>query len=309
MEETFAVKNQGLENFLIYWIKNVSLADQEALAVLREYRIPMIEPIEIIEEGDRTGFQYNIAYKATLRKYLMQPAGKAEVLKIFETCIEAFKFLETHKLERNHLVLNLDYVFVDFVTRELSFLYVPEKNFSFQQQEWEKSSSVKDENVRTFLKELLININYKEETDILYIAKLMLFLSKHQKLETEDLEKLVWNLKGTPSSYLKPLRMEEKKPIPVLMRTRNQEQIVIDKEIFRIGKSETDSDYVIEENEAISRLHAVICKKNGACYIKDHDSTNFTYVNGMILKGEKEQLLVKGTKISLADEEFVFDLI
>ena len=60
---------------------------------------------------------------------------------------------------------------------------------------------------------------------------------------------------------------------------------------------------------AISRVHAIIHKRDGACYIKDNDSTNNTYVNGTILKGEKEQLLMKGMKISLADEEFIFELL
>ena len=104
-------------------------------------------------------------------------------------------------------------------------------------------------------------------------------------------------------------RSSEKKPTPVLIRMKNQEKIIINKNVFRIGKSKTDADYTVEDNVAISRVHAIIHKRDGACYIRDNDSTNNTYVNGNILKGDNEQLLIKGTKVSLADEEFIFDLV
>ena len=122
----------------------------------------------------------------------------------------------------------------------------------------------------------------------------------------------------TPSGNLKePLktkrglfqRTADKKPVPALIRTKNQEKIIVNKNVFRIGKSKTDVDYTVEDNVAISRVHAIIHKRDGVCYIKDNDSTNNTYVNGVILKGEKEQLLMKGMKISLADEEFIFELL
>ena len=389
MEEIFEVKNHGLENFLIYWVKEKADVETKTVAALRGSHAVIIEPLEEIEEAGQYGFQYNIAYKATLRKYLMQTMGKSEVLKLLETVIEAFRFLKNKGIDEKYLYLNLDYIFVDFVTRDISFLCIPENR--------ELSGN---KCLRAFLQELFMSIVYKEEEDIYYIAKLVLYLSNNRCIEVENFEELVVSLKEakivqskpqptisktpaaplpsvspvqsypssivsrsvpgreemvqgnqprpikletakpapsgslavhkeigehdettvllTPSGNLKePLknkkglfqRVVDKKPVPTLIRIKNQEKIVINKNVFRIGKSRADADYALEDNAAISRIHAVIHKRDGACYIRDNDSTNNTYVNGMILKGEKEQLLLKGMKISLADEEFMFELL
>lgn len=392
MEDIFEVKNHGLENFLIYWVQDKKDIEAKAVSTLKGNHSAIVEALEEVEEEGKCGFQYNIAYKATLRKYLMQAMGKPEVLKLLETIIEAFQFLKNKGIEEKYLYLNLDYIFVDFVTRDISFLCIPENR------ELEGNKSL-----REFLKELLMSISYKEEEDIYYIAKLVVYVSNNRCIEVENFEELVLSLKEakviqsqpqvtsakpvvppaspippipptsnfnkpvvspvvsgreetlqgsqpkpikleaakpapsgslaahsqigehdettvltTPSGNLKePLktkrglfqRTADKKPTPALIRTKNQEKIIVDKNVFRIGKSKTDVDYTVEDNVAISRVHAIIHKRDGACYIKDNDSTNNTYVNGMILKGEKEQLLMKGMKISLADEEFIFELL
>lgn len=386
MEDIFEVKNHGLENFLIYWSKDKENIEAKAVDIIKGSHPAIIEAFEEVEEEGKYGFQYNIAYKATLRKYLMQTMGKAEVLKLLETIIEAFQFLKNKGVEEKYLYLNLDYIFVDFVTRDISFLCIPENR-----------ELVGNRSLREFLKELLMSIIYKEEEDIYYIAKLVVYISNNRCIEVENFEELVLSLKeakmiqsqpqvtisqpavpptpplsnfhtpAAPSmvprreetvqgSQPKPIKLEaakpapsgslaahpeigehdettvlttpsgnlkepsktkrglfqravEKKPTPALIRTRNQEKIIINKNVFRIGKSKTDVDYSVEDNVAISRVHAIIHKRDGACYIKDNDSTNNTYVNGTILKGEKEQLLMKGMKISLADEEFIFELL
>lgn len=386
MEDIFEVKNHGLENFLIYWVKDKRDIEAKAIDVIRGNHSAIIEDLEEVEEEGKYGFQYNIAYKATLRKYLMQTMGKAEVLKLLGTIIEAFQFLKNKGVEEKYLYLNLDYIFVDFVTRDISFLCIPENR-----------ELPGNRSLREFLKELLMSITYKEEEDIYYIAKLVIYVSNNRCIEVENFEELVLSLKEakmiqsqpqvtiaktavpptppkpvfrtpaaspmvpreeetvlgsqpkpikleaakpapsgslaahaeigehdettvltTPSGNLKePLKTKrgffqravDKKPTPALIRTKNQEKIIINKNVFRIGKSKTDVDYTVEDNVAISRVHAIIHKRDGACYIKDNDSTNNTYVNGVIIKGEKEQLLMKGMKISLADEEFIFELL
>lgn len=364
MEDIFEVRNHGLENFLIYWTRDKKNIEEKTVDMVKESDSAIIEALEEIEEEGKYGFQYNIAYKATLRKYLLQTMGKQQVLKLLETIIEAFQVLKNKGLDEKYLYLNLDYIFVDFVTRDISFLCIPEN-----------TELTGNRRLREFLKELLMTITYKEEEDIYYIAKLVLYISNNRCMDMENFEELVLSLKevkitqGRPvvspvtsfaaATVLRPaLRKEEeenqtggikieaakpmpsanlisysqagehdettvltmpsgnlrefsleKKPLPVLIRTKTRERIVINKNMFRIGKSKSDTDYALEDNIAVSRVHAVIYKREGACYIKDNDSTNNTYVNGRILKGEKEQLLLKGTKISLADEEFIFELL
>ncbi len=96
------------------------------------------------------------------------------------------------------------------------------------------------------------------------------------------------------------------KPVPHIVRKNTGEAINITKPEFTIGKSKTKADYAIENNTAISRVHCIIVQRDGVNYIKDNNSTNHTYVNGVELEPGKEVLLKNKTVIQLGDEEFTF---
>ena len=71
------------------------------------------------------------------------------------------------------------------------------------------------------------------------------------------------------------------RPIPHFVRKSTGEIINITKPEFIIGKSKTKADYAIENNSAISREHCIVIQRDGVNYIKDNNSTNHTYVNGV----------------------------
>ena len=96
------------------------------------------------------------------------------------------------------------------------------------------------------------------------------------------------------------------RPIPHFVRKSTGEIINITQPEFIIGKSKTKADYAIENNSAISREHCIIIQHDGVNYIKDNNSTNHTYVNGVELQPGKEVLLKHKTEVRLGDEEFTF---
>ena len=96
------------------------------------------------------------------------------------------------------------------------------------------------------------------------------------------------------------------KPVPHLVRVKTGEIINITKSEFSIGKSESKADYTITDNTAVSRVHCIIVQKNGVNYIKDNNSTNHTYLDGVELEPGKEVLLKNKTTVKMGDEEFTF---
>lgn len=100
----------------------------------------------------------------------------------------------------------------------------------------------------------------------------------------------------------------EKAAFPYLIRESTQETISVNKPFFLIGKDGSDCDYLISNNNAISRNHVDIITRNRRYYIIDHNSTNKTYVDDRVIPAEKEVELFSGTRIKLANEEFVFYL-
>lgn len=96
------------------------------------------------------------------------------------------------------------------------------------------------------------------------------------------------------------------KPMPYLIRTKNNEKIILDKPVFRIGKEKSFVDYFIRDNSAISRSHAHIITRDGEYFIQDTNSTNHTYVDGQMIPSSVDIRITHGTNIRLADEEFEF---
>ena len=93
---------------------------------------------------------------------------------------------------------------------------------------------------------------------------------------------------------------------PYLIRKKNGERIPIDKDEFKIGKIPGMADYLLADNPAVSRMHAIIHKIDGSYYICDNYSTNSTFLNGEQLEPGKNYILLNGVRINFANDEFTY---
>lgn len=96
---------------------------------------------------------------------------------------------------------------------------------------------------------------------------------------------------------------------PYLFRQKNGEKIAINRPVFRIGKEPSFVDYLISDNGAVSRSHANFIIRDGMCYVADTNSTNHTYVNGVMIPSNVETALKDGDLVRLANEEFQFRIV
>jgi hypothetical protein len=98
------------------------------------------------------------------------------------------------------------------------------------------------------------------------------------------------------------------KGVRMLKSTRRQsgdEDIFLNKDDFIIGRLADHVDYVLE-NTAVGKLHAQVLFRNGACYIKDLNSVNGTFINGNRIDSNKEYELKENDRVLLANSEFVY---
>lgn len=111
------------------------------------------------------------------------------------------------------------------------------------------------------------------------------------------------------TTVLSAYHMQENPQVrPYLLRVKNNEKILLNKPVFRIGKEKSYVDYFVGDNTAISRSHANIISRDNGYFIMDTNSTNHTYVNGTMIQSNEEIRLMEGTKIRLANEDFEFHL-
>ena len=95
-------------------------------------------------------------------------------------------------------------------------------------------------------------------------------------------------------------------PLPYLLRKYDGSKIIINKELFKIGKEERYADYRIIDNAAVSRMHAEIKCENGVYTVTDQDSMNHTYVNKDMAGAYVPVEIHSGDIISFADDEYIF---
>jgi serine phosphatase RsbU (regulator of sigma subunit)/pSer/pThr/pTyr-binding forkhead associated (FHA) protein len=93
----------------------------------------------------------------------------------------------------------------------------------------------------------------------------------------------------TPELYVKPLHGEPYR-------------FALDKDVITIGRSKKN-DLVLPD-QWLSRIHAEIRRENGRHYIRDLDSRNGTYVNGMRLS--ERVPLQNGDVVTLGDQQIRF---
>lgn len=96
--------------------------------------------------------------------------------------------------------------------------------------------------------------------------------------------------------------------VPYLIRAKNNEKIMLNKPVFRIGKEKSYVDYFIGDNTAISRSHVNIVTRGDEYYVLDTNSTNHTFINGEMIQSNVEIQISHGDKIRLANDEFEFKL-
>lgn len=108
----------------------------------------------------------------------------------------------------------------------------------------------------------------------------------------------------------KPVTIEVEDPMDddakaCLLRRSNQEIYMVEPREMYIGKS-AGNDICISGNPAISRVHAILCYRDGRYWIRDHESTNHTFVNGILVMDDQEKELKAGDRILLGNEELIF---
>ena len=89
-----------------------------------------------------------------------------------------------------------------------------------------------------------------------------------------------------------------------LVRRKTGERIVINHSGFKIGRQTDACDYSIEDNNTISRIHAVFELDLGLCIIRDNASTNRVYLNDIPLRENEEKVLKSGDLIEMGSEQF-----
>lgn len=259
----------------------------------------------VVEDEEERALQFSIPATLPLEQFLRKQLYKGEFLSILSNILGQLIYFEENQMSLNKLLLNVHYMYIELSTLDIQLMYMPIlKKFS-------------DCNVTEFIQNFISKVRFANMACVECVEKLLKYLDSKLMFDLEEFYHYVLSLEeemiqedtigknsSEPSSET-PTASDYNNPIPYLVRIKTNELIAIIKTEFLIGKS-PDADYQIVDNRRVSRRHATFRISNGECYVRDHNSTNHTFINGKLIQPEFEIRLSNDDYIRLADEEFKF---
>lgn len=218
------------------------------------------------------------------------PRGKEQLLKFFADMIATALSLEEYMLSIDRLLLIPSEIFID-VSRDQAVLpYIPLKN--------EESKDIRQclEEIRELCDSLLSGLS---ESD-------MVMDDDDSGGSTEEFDGLQKNAKDSLELKQRTKALGGEKAVTYIIRKRTGEKVVINRNLFKMGKDASYVDYCIKDNPAVSRNHADIVRKPDGFYLVDKGSLNHTFIDGRKLEAGEYRKLEDGCLMQLADDVFEF---
>ena len=282
---------------------DIAIADEE-MAIFNYEFVGNRTTCELIEAEDGNTLQFKIPATLPLEQFLRKQLYKGEFLSILSNILNQLIYFEENNMPFNKLLLNVHYMYIELSTLDIQLIYMPvKKKFA-------------DCNITEFIQTFISKVRFANMSCVECVEKLLKYLDSKLMFNLEEFYRYVLMLeeetiqedsldKEQGDRVEPPTANEYDNPIPYLVRVRTNELIPIIKTEFLIGKS-PDADYQITDNRKVSRRHATLRISNGECYIRDHSSTNHTFINGKLIQPEFEIMLANNDYIRMGDEEFKF---
>lgn len=269
----------------------------------------------------------------SLYERLKKPISKYDFLFIMEQVVDTVQKLNANSLIINNVIFDIKNVFINEITKELQFIYLPLENVQ------------KETDIIGFMEQIIYASKPQQENDMEYVSRYVYFVKSLTKFDANKIEKYIQNedrsvvntikrrnvgqsgyITDKPADYYNHysnkedeatglledeatgLLMEEQQTVHYasLYRLLTNEVISINKPVFRIGKERSYSDYFVANNDKVSRSHADIITRRGRYFIVDLNSKNGTYINDVPVPVQQEVEIHFGDRIRLANDEFEF---
>ena len=145
--------------------------DAFARIYLRGFLKPKVIKKNVIEYSGPVGI--------SLYERLKKPVSKRDFLFIMEQIVVAVQKIQSNNLALNKVVLDIRYVFINDVTKEIQFLYVP------------SSKDVDNPGVVPFIESIVYSVIPAAEKDTEFVSRFIYFLKGLKTFKPESLEKYI----------------------------------------------------------------------------------------------------------------------
>lgn len=127
----------------------------------------------------RNAVEYTGPIGISLYERLQSPLSKHDFLFIMEQIVAAIQNLQSNDLSLNRVVLDLNNVFINVVTKEVQFLYIP------------SSEAVENPGLVAFIESIIYSTRPEGKADAEFISRFNYFLKGQKVLDLEIVEQYI----------------------------------------------------------------------------------------------------------------------
>jgi len=227
----------------------------------------------------------------TLEKYLETPLSRGAFFRMISQMLDLVDSCKDKIMHIENIEFKIGRIFVDVETRRLRFIYWPVVN---------PQAKV---DIAPFLKNIVFAATFLHTENTEYVYKYIHYVNNADPFSITAFGRFIREQLGCD---IPRMSGDARNGTAYLLRTKTGERVMVDKPFFRIGAHRNSADYVIFDNETISRRHADIVIVGERFYVVDNTSTNGTTLNGAALIPERKTELLSGAELMLSDESFTF---
>lgn len=174
-------EHQGTATYLVYELGPEDNVDSMSLGMLVNNQISGFAPTIVTQRDNVKQVKCNVTAQVTADQYLLGSVNKKMLIGVFQGIAQAFLSAEEYMIDPDTIQLELGSIFVDVATGKTAMICVPVLN----------GRKRTEEELRTFLKEILFGAQYDERENRDYVAKIMSYLNGAPSFSVREFKDLL----------------------------------------------------------------------------------------------------------------------
>lgn len=252
----FNYENKCNRSFLIYELSKDEKIDKFEQNMMSNNKLEGLLEFSYSNIDDKHCFKYDVTSKINVKMYLDKCKDEDKVIKIFINIFMLLLELEDFMIVKEHLFLNVDYVFIDVSSLQVYFICLPIEDIP-------NENTLEISNFKQFINSILSKLILERFENKVLINKLIEFLNKDEFTNVEETIKFLKNLHFDKKSKVIEIlnsfdniendKVKEDDEIKSNFEERKIKKISYDNYSFLVPGQEKKLEKGIEKKEAEKR--------------------------------------------------------
>ena len=189
----FTFENQGVNTYLVYEIPENSQVDSLAMGMLTNNNISGIANTIFTQMNATQYIKFNISSKVSVNQLFSGAVNSKRLINVFLGIVDTMITLEEYMLDYKMLVLDLDHIYVNVATEDVTMIYLPVLD--------DNSASI---DAGQFFRNIVFGgIQFDQNEKSNYVTQLINYLSNTASFSILEFKNLLADIKSSTQKHSK----------------------------------------------------------------------------------------------------------